>query len=367
MSGVIAAASAGIRFGGTTTSGTPATAAIPAGVGEANRALTLTETPRARSRSTSDTASSECPPSSKKLSSTPTRSRPSTSANTEHRISSTTVDGARPSAATRCSPGPAEPCDPACRSPSAAAHPAPPPPRGPCTPASARQPRPSPQEGRSVAAASLAVRGNNVGDQALVARGVLADQDSSLRHRRVVQRPRPRSHRARSGSRGSSPARRHGRRTPTRRQTSSAPHPRCGTSATPPRTGTPRTAPPSAPAGQDSPAPAADQRRTSPRPRLTGTGRSRLSSTIHPESGDGPTDQAPKKTGVAGPGPVGHVHRGLGEPVDVHQRARGCRAPPARNRAGSNASPPNTTARTSAQPGAHPPRHPPAENADGVG
>ena len=48
-----------------------------------------------RLRLASRVASNECPPSSKKLSSRPTRSRSSTSANNPHRISSCGVRGAR--------------------------------------------------------------------------------------------------------------------------------------------------------------------------------------------------------------------------------------------------------------------------------
>ena len=67
----------------------PARAASPAGVGASNTARTASSAPStARTRLTSRTASSECPPRSKKLSSAPTRSSPSTSANTPHKISS---------------------------------------------------------------------------------------------------------------------------------------------------------------------------------------------------------------------------------------------------------------------------------------
>src|SRR5882757_4573039 len=96
ISGVITSAPSGTPFGGTSTT-TPAPAtANAAGVGASNRTRTDMPTPRSRRRCASDTASSECPPSSKKLSSTPTRSTPSTSANTWHTISSTTVTGPRP-------------------------------------------------------------------------------------------------------------------------------------------------------------------------------------------------------------------------------------------------------------------------------
>ena len=76
----------------------PAARASPAGAGASNSARTETATPRSRSRCTSDTASSECPPSAKKPSSAPTcpGSRPSTSANTPQMISSRTVAGPGP-------------------------------------------------------------------------------------------------------------------------------------------------------------------------------------------------------------------------------------------------------------------------------
>ncbi len=100
-SGVISAASAGMPLGGTMTSaGPPATAARPAGVGVWNNARTDTDTPRRRSNSTIRTASSEWPPSRKKSSSTPTVSRPRTSANAPHTTSSRTLEGARPAPTT---------------------------------------------------------------------------------------------------------------------------------------------------------------------------------------------------------------------------------------------------------------------------
>ena len=81
MAGVIRVAPSGMARGGTVTSPPAAATASAAGVGAWNSARTATVTPRSRSRCTRLTASSECPPSSKKLSSAPTRSSPSTSAN----------------------------------------------------------------------------------------------------------------------------------------------------------------------------------------------------------------------------------------------------------------------------------------------
>ena len=75
-------------------------AASPAGVGASNTARTPTSAPStARTRDTSRTASSECPPRAKKSSSGPTRSTPSTAANNPHSSSSATVAGPRPAAA----------------------------------------------------------------------------------------------------------------------------------------------------------------------------------------------------------------------------------------------------------------------------
>ena len=94
MAGVIACAPSGIARGGTATSAVPsAAAASAAGVGAWNRARTGTPMPASRSRAASVTASRECPPSSKKLSSGPTRSRSSTSANAAQMISSARVAG----------------------------------------------------------------------------------------------------------------------------------------------------------------------------------------------------------------------------------------------------------------------------------
>ncbi|GFJ77858.1 hypothetical protein Phou_020380 [Phytohabitans houttuyneae] len=97
---MISSAPSGMRFGGTCTAGPAAAAtANPAGVDDSNSARTDTRKPWARSRSTSVTASSECPPRAKKLSPTPTDSSPSTCANAAHRISSCTVAGPRPAPA----------------------------------------------------------------------------------------------------------------------------------------------------------------------------------------------------------------------------------------------------------------------------
>ena len=92
----ITAVPGGIKLGGTTTCSGPVAAASPAGVGAVNSSRTATAMPRSRNLSTSSIASSEWPPSSKKLSSAPTRSSPSTWANTWHAISSRTVTGPRP-------------------------------------------------------------------------------------------------------------------------------------------------------------------------------------------------------------------------------------------------------------------------------
>ncbi len=83
--------------GGLAASAPATTPASNAGVGFSNTARTGSSTPSTtRIRDTSRVASSECPPRSKKLSSTPTRSRPSTCANTSHSACSPGVAGARP-------------------------------------------------------------------------------------------------------------------------------------------------------------------------------------------------------------------------------------------------------------------------------
>ena len=107
IAGVICSAPSGIRFGGTVTVTGPATAASRSGVGASNNARTGTCSPCSRNRSTSRTASSECPPRAKKSSSGPTRSTPSTSAKIPHKISSVIVAGSRPAAAplARCGAG----------------------------------------------------------------------------------------------------------------------------------------------------------------------------------------------------------------------------------------------------------------------
>ncbi len=105
IAGVICSAPSGIRFGGTVTVTGPATAASRSGVGASNNARTGTCSPCSRNRSTSRTASSECPPRAKKSSSGPTTSTPSTSANAPHKISSATVPGSRPAPLTRSGAG----------------------------------------------------------------------------------------------------------------------------------------------------------------------------------------------------------------------------------------------------------------------
>src|SRR5262249_59945616 len=93
--GVLPGAPAETRSSGPGPDPPPPPPATPAGVGDSNNARTDTDNPDDRNRSTNDTANNECPPSSKKLSSTPTDSRPSTSANAAHSNSSCTVAGAR--------------------------------------------------------------------------------------------------------------------------------------------------------------------------------------------------------------------------------------------------------------------------------
>ena len=72
----------------------PPTGRRAATVGASNSVRTASSTPStSRTRQISRTASSECPPRSKKLSSTPTDSRPRTCANAAHRSSSRAVTG----------------------------------------------------------------------------------------------------------------------------------------------------------------------------------------------------------------------------------------------------------------------------------
>ncbi len=96
ISGVRSVVPSGTRRAGTSTGSGPATAASEAGVGVTNNARTETEIPRRRSHSTTETASSEWPPSAKKSSSTPTEGRSSTAAKARHSSSSRAFAGARP-------------------------------------------------------------------------------------------------------------------------------------------------------------------------------------------------------------------------------------------------------------------------------
>ena len=104
----------------------PPARASPATVGPSNSARSGSSTPNtSRMRETTRVASSECPPSSKKLSSTPTRSsaqhlRPDPRQHLLRRGARRHVRVRPPTRA----PAPAAPCGPACRWASAAARPA---------------------------------------------------------------------------------------------------------------------------------------------------------------------------------------------------------------------------------------------------
>ena len=94
--GVIASQPSGIRFGGTSTQPlpSPTAAARSFSVGVANKVRTSACSPARRIRSSTRTAISECPPSSKKLSCRPTRSIPSTSPQIAASASSIAPSGA---------------------------------------------------------------------------------------------------------------------------------------------------------------------------------------------------------------------------------------------------------------------------------
>ena len=164
-------------------------------------------TPRRRwIRVTSITASSEWPPSAKKLSVTPTRSRCSSSPQIAAISRSTSLRGATNVAAPERAAGSAAPGDRPCRSTTAAS-----PsaidvrrhhvvgklaaPRAPSTASSSRTRR---------------SRGNDVRDRAFLARSVGVARGRPPRARRGPAPARPRPRRARRGSRGSSPGSRRG-------------------------------------------------------------------------------------------------------------------------------------------------------------
>ena len=196
-------------------------------------------------------ASSEWPPSSKKLSSMPTRSRPSTSANSAHRISSCGVRGARRTAVRR-QLGSRQ--------------------RLAVELAVRRQRKPLQHHERRrhhvVRKAATKMRSqrpqgprvstgsrNHIGNQPLVARHVLARNHRRLRTRSDAAPAPLRSPQARCGTRAPSPGCPHGPESPKPRPHASAPSPRCGTSGSPQdQTDPQQTAPPSAPHDPDSPA-----------------------------------------------------------------------------------------------------------------
>ena len=212
------------------------------------------DSPARRARLTSWIDTMLSPPRSKKLSSMPTRSTPSTSANSAHRIASCGVRGAR--------------CE--CGEPKLRLR------QRPAVELAVwrqRQPLQHHQRGRHHVVRQLPrQRGpqrrgvqhrarcrHHIADQPLA-----AAHHPAARSRRPATRPParsapPRSRPARSGTRAASPARRRGPGTPAPRPTATAPGPRSGTSGCRPRrSGRRQTAPPSATPGSDSPAP--DQR-----------------------------------------------------------------------------------------------------------
>ena len=191
--------------------------ASAAGVGASNTARTASSAPStARTWLTSRTASSECPPRSKKLSPAPTRSTPRISANTPHKISSCTVAGPGPPSAPRRSPERAARPGRSSRSRSAAARPpAPPPRRAPYSPAAAARrtrgpPSPSPRRHHRPRRRRPRWRPGP-------RRRPAADRRGCLRGRSPPPAPPPgarpaplRPRRARPGTRGSSPDHRPG-------------------------------------------------------------------------------------------------------------------------------------------------------------
>ena len=207
-------------------------------------------------RPISRVASSECPPSSKKLSSMPTRASPSTSANSPHRISSCGVarrplqPAPRPTA-----PAPAARAGRACRSASAAAAPAPRAPTAPCSSGSCRAERRTKQRRLGH---SRPGRADHVADQPLVRPRRRRAPPPPPATRPPAAAAQPRSRPARSGSRAASPAHRRGPGTPARRrarQRARSPVRYIRARRRSAHAGRRRTAPPSARRGQDSPAP----------------------------------------------------------------------------------------------------------------
>ena len=207
--------------------------------------------PALRARLTSWIDMMLSPPSAKKLSSIPTRSSPSTSANRPH--SSLLLRRARRTRApppSRSGAGSALAVELAVRRQRQTLqhhkrrrhH---------VVRKAATQMRP---QRRRIHA--LTRRRHHIGHQPLAARRILARHHRRLRHARDAAPAPPRSRQARSGTRAASPARPHARGTPAPRPRASAPSPRCGTSGSPQdQTDPPQTAPPSARHAPDSPAP----------------------------------------------------------------------------------------------------------------
>ena len=182
-----------------------------------------------RRRSTSLTASNECPPSSKKSSSRPTRSTPRTRSQIPARCRFDLVDGLGVGALAISSAG------------SGSARRSSLPfgvdrqrverrrrRRGPCTRAGAPATHAETRRRRAACAGEL-----DVGDQALVGAARPRGRRRRPAHARVLARARPRSRPARCGSRGSSPGRRCGRGTRACRRRASGRGRRSGRGARP--------------------------------------------------------------------------------------------------------------------------------------
>ena len=191
------------------------------------------------------------PPSSKKLSSMPTRSSPSTSANSAHRISSCGVRGARRTVvgarsgagSARRSSLPFGVSGSRSSTTNAARH-----------HVVRKAPTKMRPQRRRIRCVSTRSR-HHIGHQPLVARRhPRAQSPPPAPHSDAAPAP-PRSRQARCGSRASSPGCPHAQESPEPRPHASAPGPRCGTSGSPQdQTGPQQTAPPSAPHDPDSPA-----------------------------------------------------------------------------------------------------------------
>ena len=171
------------------------------------------------------------PPSSKKLSSMPTRSSPSTSANSPHRISSCGVARRALRSAAGTAPAPAAHAGRACRSASAADAPAPRTPTAPCAPAALPRQH-APQRRRRPSASAR--RRHHIADQPLARRPHPRRATTAA----CATARLPQQHRLDLARLDPEPAQLHLRVRPAQKlqhpvRHASAPGPRCGTSGSP--------------------------------------------------------------------------------------------------------------------------------------